>query len=125
MPELLDRLASVGLGDLPPSRLSDVAEEAWSWGVATADARYCVLWRTLDMVDGWWQGGRGGVGVRFVNRVSAVLRQELPDVLSAGVEEGCALASAMHDRIVTELNLAGDLLAPMYRDLDLEDEPEA
>src|SRR4051794_35077217 len=108
-PDLVLALAERGLTRLPPSRLNDTAEEAWAWGVAIADARYCVLWRSLHMVDRWF-GDRdddGALNTDFANRLDEVFRRHLPGVIEADREAGCALASSLHEELEAAKRLAG------------------
>lgn len=111
---LIERLAAVGVGRLPGDMLQEAAEEAWQWGVAAADARYCVLSRTLEMIDHWFEHSGGALAHQFLNRVDQLLQRELPGLMSADVEAGCALAASLHEQLVAEASYAGDLLNPAY-----------
>lgn len=113
-PELLQRLAELGFSQLPPERMAETADTAWAWGEATGDARYCVLWRTLVMVDGWWGPADGAVATAFADRLDAVVKRELPGVLAAdSAEAGTATAVTLLQELVAEFNLmGGDPLRP-------------
>jgi hypothetical protein len=113
IPESLARLAADGLDGLSQTLVREVAGETWAWGVATADARYCVVARSLEMIDAWFDE-YGAMDGRFVHRLSHIMRVELPSVLDASPEVGCAIASTLHERLVAERTLASDVLKPLY-----------
>lgn len=116
-PEPLQRLADVGVSALPPARLGEVADDAWAWGEATGDARYCVIWRTLSMVDGWYgPADDGGVDQAFGDRLDAIVMRELPGVLAADdAQTGTATAVTMMEELTTEFRLmGGDPRSPRY-----------
>jgi hypothetical protein len=77
----LQRLAEGGLTAIPDNELSDTVEWCWDWGVATGDARFCVLWRVLGCVDEWW--GEQGVPSKLLGLVDARLQRGLTDTLEA------------------------------------------
>lgn len=114
-PASLQRLAEVGVGDLPPAKLGETAEDSWAWGEATGDARFCILWRTLKMVDQWFGDEDGAVATAFCDRLDAVVTREMPGILDAEAsDEGTALAATMRDMLVAEYNFAGDPRRPHY-----------
>jgi hypothetical protein len=115
-PRSLQLLADIGVAQLPPDRLESVAEESWAWGVATGDARYCVLWRTIQMVDAWFgEGDDRRLASSFIERIDVVVKRELPGVLAAAdAETGTNLAAALDEALVCEHQLAGDPLRPHY-----------
>lgn len=99
----LRRLADEGLAALPPTRLADLGSWCWDWGVATGDARYCVLSRTFRMLDDWWDTGVPYTSV--VDRLDAVLARELPSVLDVpGAADGSALATHLHESAAAALD---------------------
>src|SRR5437870_13663830 len=115
-PVSLQRLAEAGLANLPAERLLEVAEEAWSWGEATGDARYCLLWRMLHMINGWFGEGEGGaLAAPVVEHIDDTIMRELPGVLNAqSPEEGTVLAATLREHLVAEMTWAGDPLHPSY-----------
>lgn len=44
------RLANDGIARFPPADLQTLADWCWDYGEATGDARYCSLWRCLDLL---------------------------------------------------------------------------
>jgi hypothetical protein len=76
----LERLATDGLRAVPDDRLVQCADWCWDWGIASGDARYCVLWCVLSVIDGWWGDG---VPTEAFERVDAVLRRGVRHVLEA------------------------------------------
>jgi hypothetical protein len=87
------RLAEHGLAAFPPSRLSEEAEECWAHGVATGDARWCILARTLARLAAPFDED-GQLSKNRVEQLDRGLRTLLPDVLDApGAVEGSSLAA--------------------------------
>jgi len=95
----LRRLASEGIGGLPPSALGDLADWCWDYGEATGDARYCSLWRALRPIADTFEAD-DAVPTESVNRFDAVLNQRLDDVLDAETaESGSMLARSMREQL--------------------------
>lgn len=114
----LQQLAEHGLAAVP--RLDDVAVACWEHGENTGDARYCVLWRSLQVISGAY-GDRPedvhfeGLASSVVSRLDGVITRELPAVLSAeDPEHGTAIAVTMARAIDAVFREAGDPRRPRW-----------
>lgn len=96
----LRRLADDGLARFPPARLHEAAEWCWEFGAATGDARWCLLSRTLARLAAPFVDSIGALPSELVDQIDAVLREQLPDVLSAtSAVEGASLARLLDESL--------------------------
>lgn len=98
----LERLASGGLADFPPAGLTDVAAYCWDRGVATGDARHCVLWRTFDLIASQANEDEHlpPLDGRAVEELDDLFRRHLLGVLRASTaEEGAGLAQILDEEV--------------------------
>lgn len=92
----LDRVASGGLN---LTELDSIRDWCWEWGVATGDARYCVLWRVFDTIRTELDHA-GFFTKSFSEELDRVLGRELPAVLDAeGPMAGALLASSLEAEV--------------------------
>jgi hypothetical protein len=90
----LERLASSGFDAVSGVQLRDLAAWCWDWGVATGDARYCVISVVLGAVDRWWD--EQGVPQDLLLEVEQILQRGLTDSLAApDAASGAQLAHEM------------------------------
>ena len=78
----LEGLAADGFAQFSATESRDLVAWCWDWGIATGDARYCVLWRALKAVDEWWDPEQG-IPTQFRDDVDAVLRWGVTNTLNA------------------------------------------
>jgi hypothetical protein len=95
----LERLAREGLAALPPLLLPDIANDCWDRGAITGDARYCLLWRSLDLIAQIFED-RGQLPTPIVDELNGAFARLLPGALDATTaEEGTGLARILDDEI--------------------------
>jgi len=96
----LERLAEHGLAAFFPPRLRDAAAYCWERGVATGDARHCLLSRSRETLAEAFDEDSGPLLTSVVQEVDKVLRRLLIDVLNAPTaEEGTWIASMLDQEI--------------------------
>lgn len=100
----LKRLAKHGLTALlPVSHVQDIAEYCWDRGETTGDARYCSLWRSLDVVIQAFES-HGYLPAETVRNLDDILMRYLPDVIDAQTaEQGALLARAMREQVIVSI----------------------
>jgi hypothetical protein len=80
----LERLAADGFVAVDLNELFDLVEWCWDWGIATGDARYCVMWRVLHAVEEWLREHQEqGIATRLLDHVDGLVRRGLTDALAA------------------------------------------
>ena len=95
----LERLAGYGIAAFPPTRLDDAAQYCWDRGVATGDARHCLLWRSLGLMAQSFEE-RDCLPVAVVDKLDEALRRHLLGVLNASTaEEGSGIARILDKEI--------------------------
>lgn len=100
------RLAGLGIGAFPPSRLHEQASWCWDLGERTGDARYCSLSSCLDNIAALFGDmADGQAPTDLVLRLDRLLYAHLQAVLSApaGREAGM-LARYLRLRIAREID---------------------
>ena len=102
----LDRLASGGFAQFSAAESRDLVAWCWDYGIATGDARYCVLWRVLKEVDEWLEPEQG-IPQRFVDAAEERLRRGVTDALAA--PDAASGAQLAHD-------MGMDLVLPRTQD---------
>jgi hypothetical protein len=80
---MLRRLATEGFEGSLLEELETLAAWCWDWGVASGDARFCVLWRVIGAIDNWMSSHEesGGVPLSIVSAMGEELKRRLPDIL--------------------------------------------
>jgi hypothetical protein len=90
----LDRLASGGFSEVAGDQLPDLIAWSWDWGVASGDARFCVIAAVLHRVNRWWD--EQGVPTALLREVESLLTRGLSDSLAADdASSGAQLAHQM------------------------------
>lgn len=100
----LARLADEGIASFPPYALSDLSEWCWDYCEATGDARYCSLSSAIHAIANLFDGGRGQPSTTLVSRIDDLLREAIPDVLSADTQDhGSQLSRILRLAIFREI----------------------
>jgi hypothetical protein len=103
--ESLRRLADEGLSAFPPSGLIDIANWCWEYGEATADARYCILWRILKSIAEPFEDN-GALSVVTVAQIDTVLHCYIPIIVDArSIQTGVHLVRLMKDELAASVYL--------------------
>src|SRR5690349_2206264 len=93
------RLANAGIAAYPPSQLRLLADWCWDHGEATGDARYCSLWRLLDVIAEMFEE-HGAVSSDLIASIDASLEANIPRVLQAAPPaSGAQLARELRQEI--------------------------
>jgi len=74
---------------------------AWCWDYAreTGDARYCFLWRSLEML--WQCFEENGISAIIVHSWDAALAEYMPEVLQADSPQGGTYwAALLHEQLM-------------------------
>lgn len=100
------RLATLGIGAFPPSRLHEQASWCWDLGERTGDARYCSLSYCLDNIaDLFCNATDGQALTRLVPRLDTLLHVHLQAVLFAPAgRDASLLARNLRLRITREID---------------------
>lgn len=69
--------------------MPELAEWCWDYGEATGDARYCSLWRALNLINELFEPHRG-ISPDLVSQLDLVLRRGLPEILDAETAESAS-----------------------------------
>lgn len=102
----LRRLADEGLAAFPPHGLRTAADHCWDVCETTGDARYCSLWRTLDLLALPFEDEGGpSPAVDVIDRIDDVLRGQLRGVLDApSAEAGSLLGRRLREDVLDAVN---------------------
>jgi hypothetical protein len=100
----LNRLAQSGFETVTGDELSTLAPWCRDWCEATGDGRYCIISDALASIDTWWSDHNDSVPAKLLEEISAVLRRDLPAVLSEDdLSSASMLAATMRRSIAQHL----------------------
>ncbi len=98
----LQRLAEVGIAQLPAERLPDLILSCWDRCEVLGDARFCVIARTLEPIDRLFveRDEAGGVPSSWLVSIDAEVQGRLPAILDEpDIEAASLLARSMREEV--------------------------